>query len=284
MFPFLTLLTALTLGSSSIWAARIPSPFPSATATPSATLSPGSAPTLAPRCESNGGGCDFGATAIPLQASVVTSTILSVTSVPCYITTYVTDSTTITDTIYSTDTVTETMTKEGTVYVVQYEPRPILKTTKVPTVIQVTVDMDSAWLESGTGAPAYSTIREDVKTMGGSHDCPTCGKGGAQPQPQPPPQGQQQGGPAWTHAAAGAASGTAKPQNGDGWAAAAGGGQTNGNTGTTWGDGGTQDTTARPRWASAAPSSTSADPRLGLVCVGLALGVAILGEMLHQLR
>lgn len=86
--------------------------LPSATAAPSPTVL-AVKPTLAPRCED--GNCEFGNSATTLQAATVTTTIMSVTSVPCYTTVYVTQGTTTTQTVYSTETVTKTEIKSGTV-------------------------------------------------------------------------------------------------------------------------------------------------------------------------
>lgn len=209
---------------------------------------------------------------------------MSVTSVPCYITTYVTDSTTVTDTIYSTETITETQTKEGIVYIIQYEPKPILRTTNIKSVIQVTIDVQSAWIESGTETPPASTMKTEWKSMGGgSGECETCGKGGSQPQQgqgQGQPQGQPKGGPAWTHVSAGTSGNPQGDSGNDGWAGAAGAGQVGvGSGGTTWGNGNGQGT-----WESAASPSKNANPRLGFMCLGLAVGVIFLGEIVHQLR
>lgn len=86
--------------------------LPAATPTQTADASRAT-PTLAPRCDD--GDCSFGGSATTLQASTVTTTVMSVTSVPCYTTVFVTKGTTTTETVYSTETVTKTETKSGTV-------------------------------------------------------------------------------------------------------------------------------------------------------------------------
>lgn len=108
----LTILFPLLLIACQTFAAQIPVPTPTATPAPGSTA-PITQPTLAPRC--NDGNCEYGNSATTLQAATVTSTIMSVTSVPCYTTVYVTNEKTTTETIYSTETVTKTETREGTV-------------------------------------------------------------------------------------------------------------------------------------------------------------------------
>lgn len=116
-----------------------------------------------------GGDCKYGGTAETLKPDFVTITVLSTTSVPCYITTYVTDSTTITTTVYSTDIITSTVTEKGTVTVIKYQPTPVLKTTVFESVIQITQTATSVWLES-EGSAFESTITGDTQTIGGGID------------------------------------------------------------------------------------------------------------------
>ena len=121
--------------------------------------------TLLPRCDNPP--CSYGpGSAETLQASVVTSTILSTTSVPCYITTYVTDSTTTTETIYSTETVTSTVTEKGTVYIIKYSPTPVIKSTVYESVIQITQTQTAMWVET-EGAYSEETVTGDTSTIAG---------------------------------------------------------------------------------------------------------------------
>jgi len=120
---------------------------------------------LLPRCDIQP--CSYGTgQAETLQASVVTSTILSTTSVPCYITTYVTDSTTTTETIYSTETVTSTVTEKGTVYIIKYSPTPVIKSTVYESVIQITQTQTAMWVET-EGAYSEETVTGDTSTIAG---------------------------------------------------------------------------------------------------------------------
>jgi len=120
---------------------------------------------LLPRCDSPP--CEYGpGEAQTLSAAVVTSTILSTTSVPCYITTYVTDSTTTTETIYSTETVTSTVTEEGTVYIIKYSPTPVVKSTVYESVLQITQTMTAMWVET-EGSYSEETKTGDIKTVDG---------------------------------------------------------------------------------------------------------------------
>jgi len=121
--------------------------------------------TLIPRCDSPP--CSYGpGPAETLQASVVTSTILSTTSVPCYITTYVTESTTTTETIYSTETITSTVTEKGTVYIIKYSPTPVIKSTVYENVIQITQTQTAMWVET-EGSYYEETVTGDTSTIGG---------------------------------------------------------------------------------------------------------------------
>jgi hypothetical protein len=197
-----------------------------------------------PRCDNPP--CDYGGgEATTLQASVVTSTIVSTTSVPCYITTYVTDSTTTTETIYSTEIITSTITEEGTVYIIKYSPTPVIKSTVYESVIQITQTMTAMWVE--TEGEAYEETKYgDVKTVGGGSGggydhgsqggdkggWSDAGNGGASSFPAPAPSPSASGSwgnvDAWTHATANVA--VASPVAGinaagvgagsNGWAAA----------------------------------------------------------------
>jgi hypothetical protein len=121
--------------------------------------------TLLPRCDNPP--CSYGpGPAETLQASVVTSTILSTTSVPCYITTYVTESTTTTETIYSTETITSTVTEKGTVYIIKYSPTPVIKSTVYENVIQITQTQTAMWVET-EGAYYEETVTGDTSTIDG---------------------------------------------------------------------------------------------------------------------
>ncbi|OCF44927.1 hypothetical protein I317_01206 [Kwoniella heveanensis CBS 569] len=136
------------------------------------------APTAAPvveRCEEEY--CSYGGEATTLQADVVTSTILSTTSVPCYITTYITNSETITETIYSTETITSTVTKEGTVFIIQYSPTPVLMSAPVTQVteIQITNTWWSYWMTT-EGSAYQVTSKGGEQTYGGNDGCDDCHK------------------------------------------------------------------------------------------------------------
>ncbi|WVO15174.1 hypothetical protein L204_102819 [Cryptococcus depauperatus] len=160
------------------------------TLTPSPTL-PGNQ-NLAARC-TDPGNCGGNGPESGLQANTVTSTIVSITSVPCYITTITTSSTTLISTIYSTETITSTQTKEGTVYIIQYSPTPVVKSTTVKSVLQITQTLTSYWVES-QGSYGSSTSKGGESTYSGKQgggNCEECQKslGG----------GGGNGGDAWTH-------------------------------------------------------------------------------------
>lgn len=147
--------------------ATSPQPAPTYTYVPEIPLSEPTlaARTLLSRCDNPP--CSYGpGSAETLQASVVTSTILSTTSVPCYITTYVTDSTTTTETIYSTETVTSTVTEKGTVYIIKYSPTPVIKSTVYESVIQITQTQTAMWVET-EGAYSEETVTGDTSTIAG---------------------------------------------------------------------------------------------------------------------
>ncbi|OCF60290.1 hypothetical protein L486_02970 [Kwoniella mangroviensis CBS 10435] len=123
-------------------------------------------PTAAPlveRCDEEH--CSFGGSESTLQASVVTSTILSTTSVPCYITTYITNSETVTETIYSTEIITSTMTKDGTVFIIQYSPTPVLMSTPITSVMEITNTWWSYWLTSS--GDSYQVTSKGGETIYG---------------------------------------------------------------------------------------------------------------------
>ncbi|WVF65718.1 hypothetical protein IAT40_000449 [Kwoniella sp. CBS 6097] len=157
----------------------LPTAAVTASASPaSVTTSHFPAPTTAPlveRCEEEH--CSYGGEATTLQADVVTSTILSTTSVPCYITTYVTESQTITETIYSTETITSTVTKEGTVFIIQYSPTPVLMSVPVTSVteIQITNTWWSYWMTT-EGSAYQVTSKGGEQTYGGNDGCDDCHK------------------------------------------------------------------------------------------------------------
>lgn len=107
-----------------------------------------------------------------------------------------TNSVTTTSTVYSTDTVTSTVTEKGTVYVIKYSPTPVLRSTVVESVIQLTQTYTSMWLES-TGSAYEETSTGSTETIGGGvggggckncppvntctingNQCPTVGGGG----------------------------------------------------------------------------------------------------------
>ena len=150
------------------------------------------APTLNARCDT----CTGGSTETTLSAETVTTTIESITSVPCTTTVFVTDSTTTTSTIYSTQTIsmTSTITEEGTVYIVHYQPTPIVQSATYETVIPVTETLTSYWVsESGSGYD--STYTGSTTTQGG-----TTGWGTATSSPcATSTGGDDSGGNAWTH-------------------------------------------------------------------------------------
>lgn len=136
-------------------------------ATPSFTFTSFPTPTpiqLEERCTS--GGCGGPGDESTLTAAVVTSTILSTTSVPCYITTITTSSTTLTSTIYSTETITSTETSKGTVYIIEYSPTPVVYSTPVESVLQLTVSWMSYWVESEGSYGSYTS--QGAMTGGGN--------------------------------------------------------------------------------------------------------------------
>lgn len=187
---------------------------------PSSTLTPATsaaAPTLLPRC--GNGDCTYpSGPESTLSASPITTTILSTTSVPCYITTITTSSTTLVSTVYSTETITSTVTSDGTVYIVQYSPTPVLMSSTYETVVQVTVPLISYWLTTegsmvastysvqgggqqaggwGSGASFGNKVMSTQQGMQGSVSTGTMAV---------PSQGGQSA-DAWTHAAGGASGG-----------------------------------------------------------------------------
>ena len=236
MLLFLTTLLSLATLTLAAPAATPSNPTPTITAKP----------TVQARCE--GGDCEYGGTATTLTPSVVTTTVLSVTSVPCYITTYVTDSTTTTSTVYSTDTVTSTVTKEGTVSIIKYQPTPIIKSSEYTSVIEITQTGTTMWTED-QGSAYEETITGDTRTIDGTvagggeyknthtvkgdynTNTNTDGKGG----------GDGAAASAWTHAtaqndkagattiAAGNAANVGAGTAADGWAGAVGGTGANAN-------------------------------------------------------
>jgi hypothetical protein len=169
MFPLLLSLALLQTGSALVPAPRQIAALLQASPIPTTysleTPAPHPTQNLLPRCDSPP--CEYGpGVAQTLSAAVVTSTILSTTSVPCYITTYVTDSTTTTETIYSTETVTSTITEEGTVYIIKYSPTPVVKSTVYESVLQITQTMTAMWVET-EGAYSEETKTGDTKTVDG---------------------------------------------------------------------------------------------------------------------
>lgn len=120
---------------------------------------------LMERCESPP--CSYGGEAQTPSAQTVTSTIMSTTSVPCYITTYITNSETITSTIYSTETITSTITEENTIYIIKYSPTPVVRSEVYESVIQVTMTGTRMWVET-QGEGWEETKTGDVKTVDGS--------------------------------------------------------------------------------------------------------------------
>ena len=120
--------------------------------------------TLQARCDSPP--CTYGGEANTLTANTVTTTIVSTTSVPCYITTYLTDSTTTTSTVYSTDIITSTITEKGTVTVVQYQPTPVLMSSTYESVEEITHTSTTFWTETEGSAHA-ETQTGSVETIGG---------------------------------------------------------------------------------------------------------------------
>lgn len=193
-------------------------PTPPATASP-VTFVSSEAPraTAAPqskRCDSPPCG-GSGPTSV-LTAQVVTSTLISTTSVPCYITTYVTDSTTVVSTVYSTAVQTSTVTEKNTVYIIKYVPTPVLRSTVLQTVVEITQTYTSMWLET-TGSAYEVTTTGGMETVGGgtggggngwsnggmaSINMPATTASGTQLQPMNSKD-------AWTHATATAAGATA---------------------------------------------------------------------------
>ena len=160
---FLALLILNTAAS-----ALIPLPIATATATPLPRAVISASHTLAARCGTEGP-CSFGGTATTLSAAVVTTTILSTTSVPCYTTFFVTDSTTITSTVYSPETITSTVSEEGTVYIYHFSPTPVIMSSVYQSILQVTETDTTYWTD--TSGTAYdSTSTGLVSTYSGNTD------------------------------------------------------------------------------------------------------------------
>ncbi|KAL7421434.1 hypothetical protein Q5752_004320 [Cryptotrichosporon argae] len=146
-----------TVGSVASAAARTLSP---AQPTPSASAGAGA---LVARCD---GGCT-GATEVTLQASVVTTTIESITTVPCYVTSFVTNSETVLSTVYATETVVVTQTIDDTVYVIRYSPTPVLESSAYETVLQVTETAWTYWTAEEGGASELTSTAL-ATTVGGT--------------------------------------------------------------------------------------------------------------------
>lgn len=240
------------------------------------------------RC--NDGECTYGGTAQTLTANTVTTTVLSTTSVPCYITTYVTDSTTTTSTVYSTDIITSTVTEKGTVTVIQYQPTPILKSSTFESVIQITQTGTTFWQED-QGSAYEKTITGDTQTIGGdtSGGKKDYGNGngsgnwGASPGTTVLISTAAATGPgsAWTHAAAAEAQGvtTIKADGGvvntatatGGWANAAAVGTANGAAVNANG--------VAVQWSGA----WTKDDISGLLVILAAVGAVLVFEICHHL-
>jgi hypothetical protein len=249
LFPYLLATRASPL------AMQTPAPTPSLTG-PIAT------PTLAPRC--GDGDCSYGGTANTLTAATVTSTILTTTSVPCYVTTYVTNSATVSSTVYSTQTVTSTVTSEGTVYVYQYSPTPVLFTSTYESVLQVTETLTTFW-QSVTGTGYVSTVTDTGGYNSGNMNTwsatPAQSTGSAN---------------AWTHAGTSAAEDNAGTLRGGGAttvATVAGGWVTaGGNNGVPAGNGAVAGTTGQPggavvNWNAGATTRRSSRVLIAVSCV-----------------
>ena len=129
---------------------------------PLPTITP--SPTLVERCDSPP--CTYGGTSTTLTAATVTTTVLSTTSVPCYITTYVTNEQTTTSTVYSTETLTSTVTEQGTVTIIHYSPTPLLMSSTYESTLEITQTYTSYW-QSVTGTDSETTITgSDTRTIG----------------------------------------------------------------------------------------------------------------------
>ncbi|RXK37141.1 hypothetical protein M231_05592 [Tremella mesenterica] len=191
--PFLALLPPL-ISAQPVLQTPIPSRPAPIIVPPTPLPVPTAADRIKERCDTCSGGEET------LTAQTITTTI--VTSIPC--TVYVTDSTTITS--YSTQTVsmTETVTQEGTVYVVHYQPTPLIMSTTYETVIPITETLTSMWVTS-TGIAYDSTYTGTMTTVGGgSGSCNTCGStnnsgSGWSGNGNGNGSGDQGSGNAWTH-------------------------------------------------------------------------------------
>lgn len=292
LLPILSSLTLTTL----VAGAAVP-PF-APLAAPTTLATPTNKPTASLRARCEGGDCTYGGgTETTLQASVVTTTIVSTTSIPCYITTYVTDSTTTTSTVYSTDTkiVTSTLTKEGTVYIYKIKPTPVLMSTTFETTTAITQTLTSFW-QTSTGTEYESTVTGETKTINGDVSKPSdhygddkggrsgnkddgAGKPGTTVQIS---TAQPTDGSAWTHLAAQdntgvktvagngavvAQAATATAANG--WAVAAGATAGGGSVVTTAGNGVVVNWNAAGSTAKVPAWSTSAGLAMGMITVML---------------
>ncbi|KAK8843448.1 hypothetical protein IAR55_007105 [Kwoniella newhampshirensis] len=211
---------------------------------------------LSERCSN--GDCGGPGPESTLSASVVTTTIVSTTSVPCYITTYITDSTTVTSTVYSTEIITSTVTKEGTVYIIQYSPTPILMSTLVESVTEITNTWWSYWLTSGGSAYQVTSTGQEQSIGGGTQGGYTqgadhnsgVGSGSGWHDHSGGDNGDSGSGSAWTHATANNAMGlnpTSVPAFGGGGASGDDGwGDTETHNNGGWGSSGT----TRGGWGS----------------------------------
>lgn len=103
-----------SLGAPAVAAETAHTPLAARTAAPTLTPTPITAPQqIEARC--NNPPCGGGVRESALQAATVTSTIVQVSEVPCYVTEYVTNEQTVRSTVYETQTVTSTVTRDGTV-------------------------------------------------------------------------------------------------------------------------------------------------------------------------
>ncbi|CAD6583554.1 MAG: hypothetical protein TREMPRED_003592 [Tremellales sp. Tagirdzhanova-0007] len=160
---FLALLILNTASS-----ALIPVPLATATPAPLPNAAIAASHTLNARCGTEGP-CSFGGTDTTLSASVVTTTILSTTSVPCYTTSYVTDSTTTTSTEYSTEIITSTVSEEGTVYIYHISPTPVIMSSVYQSILQVTGSDTTYWTDA-SGTAYDSTSLGPTATYSGTTD------------------------------------------------------------------------------------------------------------------
>ncbi len=154
MTNMLTILSFLALLATATASALLTAPTPTATPALGPTSLSNPSPTIAKRCTTTPCGGPGGETT--LSPTVVT--VMTTTAVPCYITSWVTNSTTLTSTVWSTETITSTVSEEGTIYVYYFSPTPMLMSSVYKSVLEITETFTSWWsTEEGSSGASTST-------------------------------------------------------------------------------------------------------------------------------